>query len=68
MAGKGLKKNPVQLIRFEGTDSQVLASQLLTRGRLAEGFGTDGHYGVRYDPAAVQMVLNMLELLSGNAD
>lgn len=68
MAGKGLKKNPVQLIRFEGTDSQVLASQLLTRGRLAEGFGTDGHYGVRYDPAAVQMVLNMLELLNGNAD
>jgi beta-galactosidase len=63
MAGKKLKKTPVQLIRFEGSNSQVLASQFLTRGRLAEGFGSDGHYGIRYDPAAVQMVLNMIELL-----
>jgi hypothetical protein len=56
------------LIRFAGSDSKVLASQLLTRGRLAEDFGTEGHYGVRYDPAAVQMVLNMIEFLTATAD
>lgn len=68
MAGKRLRKKPVQLIRFAGSDSKVLASQLLTRGRLAENFGTEGHYGVRYDPAAVQMVLNMIDFLTMTAD
>jgi hypothetical protein len=63
VAGKGLSKNPVQRIRLAGSESQILVSQLLTCGRLAEGFGTEGHYGIRYDPAAVQMVLNMIELL-----
>jgi hypothetical protein len=34
---------------------------LLTAGRLAHGYGQTGLYGIRYDPAAVQFVLNMLQ-------
>jgi hypothetical protein len=39
---------------------ETLSSQLLTAGRLAPGFGQPGLYGIRYDPAAAQFVLNML--------
>jgi hypothetical protein len=66
VAGKGLRKKPVILIDFEDSPSRVLTSQMLTSGRLAEGFGSEGAYGVRYDPAAVQMVLNMINLLSSD--
>jgi beta-galactosidase len=61
-----LRKKPVILIDFEDSPSRVLTSQMLTSGRLAEGFGSEGAYGVRYDPAAVQMVLNMIDLLCTN--
>jgi beta-galactosidase len=61
-----LRKKPVILIDFEDSPSRVLTSQMLTSGRLAEGFGSEGAYGVRYDPAAVQMVLNMINLLSSD--
>lgn len=64
VAGKGLRKKPVILIDFENSPSRILTSQLLTSGRLADGFGSEGAYGVRYDPAAVQMVLNMIDLLT----
>jgi hypothetical protein len=64
VAGKGLSKVPVVKIHLGGGAGDVIASQLLTRGRLAKGFGSEGLYGVRYDPAAVQMVLNMIDYLS----
>lgn len=38
----------------------MILSQLLTAGRLAPGFGQPGLYGLRYDPAAAQLVVNML--------
>jgi beta-galactosidase len=63
-AGKGLNKVPVVKISTGGEAGAVMISQLLTGGRLARGFGSEGLYGVRYDPAAVQMVLNMLANLS----
>lgn len=64
VAGKGLRKKPVIIIDFDDSPSRVLTSQMLTCGRLADGFGSGGAYGVRYDPAAVQMVLNMINLLA----
>jgi hypothetical protein len=39
-----------------------LVSQLLTAGRLANGFGEMGLYGIRYDEVANQFVLNMMEI------
>ena len=61
VAGKGLSKVPVVKISFSDDAGSVIVSQLLTQGRLAKGFGSGGLYGVRYDPAAVQMVLNMIQ-------
>jgi hypothetical protein len=61
VAGKGLRKVPVVWISFGDDSGSVIVSQLLTQGRLAKGFGRGGLYGVRYDPAAVQMVLNMIQ-------
>jgi hypothetical protein len=62
VAGKELVKSPAVKIAFD--DGALIISQLLTSGRLAEGFGSDGLYGVRYDPAAVQVVLNMIAELT----
>lgn len=62
-AGHSLCRTPVILVRFPGNQGQLLLSQLLTAGRLAEGFGSSGAYGVRQDPAAQQMVLNMIQLV-----
>ncbi|MFP4053183.1 MAG: hypothetical protein ACLFV7_04890 [Phycisphaerae bacterium] len=39
---------------------RLICLQLLTAGRLAENFGSEGLYGLRPDPAVQQMVLNML--------
>ncbi|MFP4354310.1 MAG: glycoside hydrolase [Phycisphaerae bacterium] len=58
--GKNLTRTPVLAIDFGPATGLLLLSQLLTAGRLAEGFGTAGRYGVRRDPAASQMVLNMI--------
>jgi beta-galactosidase len=63
VAGKEMVKSPAVKIAFDEDNGVLIVSQLLTSGRLAEGFDSDGLYGVRYDPAAVQMVLNMIETL-----
>jgi hypothetical protein len=47
-------------VRFADRRGSVILSQLLTAGRLAPGFGQPGLYGIRYDPAAAQFILNML--------
>jgi hypothetical protein len=61
IAGKGLVRTPV--VKVESGSGKLIISQLLTEGRLAEGFGSEGIYGVRRDPVAEQMVLNMLSEL-----
>ena len=61
-AGKNLTRMPVVLIDFGEGKGKLLVSQLLTAGRLAEGFGEPGLYGVRYDEVAVQTILNMMKL------
>jgi len=61
-AGKDLVKSPVMKIRFGEGEGCLVLSQLLTEGRLAEGFASEKEsYPVRYDEAAVQFVLNMME-------
>lgn len=60
--GKNLTKTPVALIEFGEGKGKLIVSQLLTDGRLANGFGEEGFYGIRYDETAVQMVLNMLQV------
>ena len=67
-SGKGLSKKSVQFIRVEGAGGKVLVLQPLTNGQLAEGFGKEGPYRVLYDPAAVQMNLNMLHELKPSAE
>lgn len=59
-AGKGLVRTPVVELGFGAGKGHVIVSQLLTAGRLVRGAAEPGEYGVRYDPAAEQMVLNML--------
>ncbi len=61
-AGKNLTRMPVILIDFGEGKGKLLVSQLLTAGRLAEGFGEEGLYGIRYDEVAVQTVLNMMKI------
>lgn len=55
--GKDLARSPVIEIAFE--HGRLILSQLLTAGRLAVGYGTEGHYGIRPDVAAQQFVLNL---------
>ncbi len=58
--GKGLTRTPAVSIGFGEGRGTLLLSQLMVNGRLCEGFGSEGLYGLRADPAAQQMTLNML--------
>ena len=61
-AGKDLVKNPVMKIRFGEGEGCLVLSQLIMEGRLAEGYAPEKEfYPVKYDEAAVQFVLNMME-------
>lgn len=59
---KNLTQTPVAAIDFGERRGKLLISQLLTAGRLANGYGQAGFYGIRYDEAAAQYVLNMISL------
>jgi len=62
-AGKNLTRIPVVRIDFNSGEGCVILSQLLTAGRLVSPDSEPvytGSYDVRYDEAAVQVVLNML--------
>jgi len=61
-AGKNLTRTPVIMIDFGKGKGKLIASQLLTAGRLVKGLGGNGLYDIRYDEVAVQFVLNMLSL------
>ena len=60
-AGKNLTRLPVIAIQFGKGKGNLLISQLLTAGRLANIDKTGKPFERRYDETAVQMVLNMLE-------
>ena len=60
-AGKNLTKVPVISIQFGRGKGNLLVSQLLTAGRLANIEKMGKPFERRYDETAVQMVLNMIE-------
>lgn len=60
--GKGLVRTPVVAVEFGPGEGKLIVSQLITAGRLAEGFGTEGFYGLRRDPAAQQFTLNLVAM------
>lgn len=62
-AGKNLTRAPIFQVDFGEENGKLLISQLLTAGRLNPEFSETSKYGVRYDEAAVQMVLNMMSNL-----
>lgn len=63
--GKNLTRTPVVCIGFGEGKGKVVISQLITNGRLNRNKrcrSVEG-YGIRYDEAAVQTVLNMLAVV-----
>ena len=58
--GKGLTRTDVVELTFGPGKGNLVLSQALTAGRLVRGTAEPGQYGLRYDPAAEQFVLNML--------
>jgi hypothetical protein len=62
-AGKNLTRTPVVRLGFGKKTGTLTISQVLTEGRLLPGASRTGPgvYSLRYDPIAVQFVLNMLE-------
>jgi beta-galactosidase len=58
--GANLSRTPVVEVRFGGDRGRLIISQLLTAGRLAPGYGSEGLYGLRVDPTAQQLVINMV--------
>lgn len=65
-AGKDLVRAPVVLLKFKGMQGKLILSQLLTEGRLVEKNLNPIGYGVRYDPVAVQFVINMMDKVLRN--
>lgn len=60
-AGKNLTRSPLVEINFGSNKGKLIISQLLTAGRLSkESLGKAGQYDIRYDPSAVQLVLNLI--------
>jgi hypothetical protein len=58
--GKNLARTEIAELTFGARKGNVILSQVLTEGRLVRGAAVPGPYGIRYDPAAEQFVLNML--------
>lgn len=62
-AGKNLTRTPVLMVDFGEGKGKMILSQLLTAGRLDKNKFSNSAFDVRYDPVAVQMVLNMMHLV-----
>ena len=58
--GKNLSRVPVTLVEFGEGKGRLILSQLITQGRLLPGHGEAGPCGLRHDPAACQVVWNIL--------
>ncbi|REE00091.1 glycoside hydrolase family 2 protein [Marinoscillum furvescens] len=69
IAGYGLNKTPVIMVEFDH-GAQLMVSNLFTAGRLTSSQDSPELYGYRYDPVALQFVLNMAAygLNNGEAD
>lgn len=64
--GKGLTRTDIAELTFGTNKGSVILSQAITAGRLNPEVSEPGLYGIRYDPAAAQFVLNLLaEALPG---
>ncbi|MEI6423882.1 MAG: hypothetical protein WCP55_16820, partial [Lentisphaerota bacterium] len=63
VCGKDLKRTPVFKVSGGNGKSNLIVSQLIMQGRLAPGFCAEGLYGVRIDPSAQQILLNMTSTL-----
>ncbi|MBC8034006.1 MAG: glycoside hydrolase [Chitinophagaceae bacterium] len=61
LAGNGLKRTPVYLVDYGKGKGSIIISQLLTKGRLNREGNKNGLYDIRFDPAAVQIVFNMMQ-------
>ncbi len=59
-ANPDLVRTPVIEIEFAPGQGRLICSQLLTAGRLADGFGSEGPFGLRPDGGARQLTLNLL--------
>ncbi len=59
-AGKNLTKTPIMSVGFGAGKGRLLISQLIMHGRLDASAKPAGAYGIRYDPVAVQLMLNIL--------
>jgi hypothetical protein len=62
-AGKDLTRVPVVEIEFGKDEGRMIVSQLITSGRLLKENNEEGIDKLRYDPVAVQFVLNMIKRL-----
>ncbi len=58
--GKNLTRTDIARLEFGPGKGSVILSQALTAGRLADNTAPPGFYNIRHDPAAEQLVLNML--------
>ncbi len=62
LAGNDLVKTPVCQISFGPDRGKLILSQMMVHNRLLPNKDQSDLYDIRYDPVAVQMVLNMLSM------
>ena len=65
--GKNLTRVPVLQLEFGEAKGKIILSQLITKERLAPNQIKTGIFDKKIDPVAIQMVINMQELLANNA-
>jgi hypothetical protein len=65
--GVNLLRTPVVRVDFEQNHGSVIISQLITEGRFVQQESETDLYGKRYDPVAVQFVLNLLNEVVRNS-
>ena len=65
ICGKNLSRVPVVLLNLGLGKGKIIVSQLLTEKRLSKTQSTDENiYTPKYDPAATQLVINMIKLVA----
>jgi beta-galactosidase len=60
VCGKGLTRDAMVELGFGAGRGRLVLSQALTAGRLRRDAAAPGFYGIRYDPAAEQLTLNLM--------
>jgi len=64
LCGKNLTRTPVVQIAFGPGKGNILVSQLLMENRMAPKWQNQQVYAPRKDPAAIQMLINMVEMVA----